>query len=268
MMTRASTPPTYELLARYYDTFFTFHLDWYRQARRQLLGKIFAQVRVACDLACGTGTTALELARLGIKLYGVDLSPTMCRLARAKATRAGRAGANVSIIRGDMRNFRLPAPVDLVTCEFDALNYVPQKSDLSRVAGAVARALRPGGHFYFDVNNRLAFQKIWPGMGWFERRGVAMLLRGGYDERRDKGWTDVEWFVRRKGCWRRFHERVEQVSWTRAEVIRTLRTAGFGRIVARDAVAFFHGDPRIRPGCRTFYVAQMMAKGSTTHHRL
>jgi len=135
------------------------------------------------------------LAQRGIKVYGVDLSPVMCRLARSKAR---RAGANVNISPADMRTFRLPEPVDLITCEFDAVNHVPRKSDLARVASAVARALRPGGYFYFDVNNRLAFQKIWPGTSWFEKPGVVMVMRGAYDERRDKGLTDVEWFVLRK----------------------------------------------------------------------
>jgi SAM-dependent methyltransferase len=124
------------------------------------------------------------------------------------------------------------------------------------VANAVARALRPGGYFYFDVNNRLAFQKIWPGTWWSEKPGVVMVMRGGYDQRRDKGWTDAEWFIRRKGGWRRFCERVEEVAWTRTEVLQTLRAAGFRRVRARDAIAFFRGDPRIRSGCRTFYVAQ------------
>ena len=250
---RTPISQTYTLLARYYDQFFTFHLEWYRQARRRLLGGILPEVRAACDLACGTGTTALELARHGIRVYGVDLSPTMCRLARAKAR---RVGAQVTIIPADMRTFRLPEPVDLVTCEFDAVNHVPRKSDLARVANAVARALRPDGYFYFDVNNRRAFQKIWPGTWWAEKPGVVLLLRGGYDEHRDKGWEDVEWFIRRKGGWRRFRERVEQVAWTRTEVVQTLRTAGFQRIRSTDALAFFRADPRIRSGCRTFYVAQ------------
>lgn len=248
-----SSSRTYTLLARYYDQFFTFHVEWYRQARRRLLGEILPQVRVACDLACGTGTTALEFAQAGIKVYGVDLSPTMCRIARTKASPA----AKIAIILGDMRTFRLPEPVDLITCEFDALNHVPRKSDLARVAKAVARALRPGGYFYFDVNNRLAFQRIWGEQAsWAEKPGVVMVMRGGYDMRRDKGWTDVEWFIRRKGCWRRFHERVEQVAWTRTEVLQTLHGAGFRRISAHDAIAFFRGDRRIRAGCRTFYVAQ------------
>jgi hypothetical protein len=36
----------------------------------------------------------------------------------------------------------------------------------------------------------------------------------------------------------------------------TLRKAGFDRISAFDATPFFTGDPKIRPGCRTFYLAR------------
>ena len=37
------------------------------------------------DLGCGTGSTAVALARQGIRMFAVDLSPTMCRLARLNA---------------------------------------------------------------------------------------------------------------------------------------------------------------------------------------
>ncbi|MGH7867991.1 MAG: class I SAM-dependent methyltransferase, partial [Candidatus Dormibacteraceae bacterium] len=67
----------------------------------------------ACDLACGTGTTALELASRGIKVFAVDLSPIMCRITRQKAI---CARAKINVLLGDMRTFRLPEPVDLITC--------------------------------------------------------------------------------------------------------------------------------------------------------
>ena len=113
---------------------------------------ILPHVETACDLACGTGTTALILARKGINMYAVDLSPLMCRIAREKA---GRARLPVRVLRADMRSFRLPESVDLVTCEYDALNHVPRRADLRMVAKAVERVLRPGGHFFFDVNTPL-----------------------------------------------------------------------------------------------------------------
>jgi SAM-dependent methyltransferase len=103
-MPEASANRPYALLAQYYDQFFPSHLFRYRRAWQRFLGKIFPRVRSAGDLACGTGTTALESARRGIRVFAVDLSPTMCRLARAKAR---HASVPIIIIRGDMRVGRL-----------------------------------------------------------------------------------------------------------------------------------------------------------------
>ena len=75
-----------------------------------------------------------------------------------------------------------------------------------------ARGLRPGGYFYFDVNNSLAFEKIWPGTWWIEKPGLALVMRGGYDSARDKGWTKAEWFIRGHCCWRRYRENIEQIA--------------------------------------------------------
>jgi SAM-dependent methyltransferase len=122
----AVTHRPYKLLADYYDLFFTAHLSWYRRARLQILEKILLQARSACDLASGTGTTATELARRGIKVFAVDLSPAMCRLTRAKAQ---RAGTPVSVYRADTRTFRLPEPVGLIACEYDAIRQQPDPTD-------------------------------------------------------------------------------------------------------------------------------------------
>ncbi|MGH7867990.1 MAG: hypothetical protein ACREP9_10280 [Candidatus Dormibacteraceae bacterium] len=116
--------------------------------------------------------------------------------------------------------------------------------------------MRPGGYFYFDVNNRMAFQKIWPGTWETETPAVKLIMTGGYDRARDRGWTDVKWLARTGNPWRQIRERVEQVSWTAKEIRKALHDAGFGKIRAWDATLFFLGDARIRPGCRTFYLAQ------------
>ena len=248
---RANRP--YARLAQYYDHFFTSHLPAYRRARERILGKIFRHTRRACDLACGTGTTAVELARRGIQVYAVDLSPAMCGLAREKAR---RAGSTVAVIRSDMQTFRLPERVDLITCEYDAVNHVPRKSDLARVARAAASALQPGGYFYFDVNNRRHLETNWPGAFCAEKRGVVMIMRGSYDRRRARGCVDFDWFVRERGRWRRFEERVEEVWWSASEIRRALCAAGFTNIRAWDARTFSRGRERFPAGCRTFYLAQ------------
>jgi SAM-dependent methyltransferase len=246
-------PTPYKWLARYYDRIFAFGRTWSAAARQQILGPILPHVESACDLACGTGTTALLLARQGIRMFAVDLSPEMCRIAREKAR---RARVPLRVLRADMRRFRLPEPVDLVTCEFDALNHVPRKADLALVAKAVARALRPGGHFYFDVNNRLAFRQAWP-LTWFlEIPGAALVMHGGSDPARDRAWSDIEWFIREGRVWKRRREHVEEVCWSRSEIRSTLRDAGFGPIRSWDAGPFFGKTAGVRPGHRTIYLAR------------
>jgi SAM-dependent methyltransferase len=242
----------YELLAVYYDRLFEPIRAPMGRARREILGDILNRAEAACDLACGTGTTAVELARRGIRMYAVDVSPQMCRLARRKAR---EAGVRMRVLHADMRNFRLQETVDLVTCEFDAINHVPRKADLDRVARAVARGLRPGGWFFFDVNNRLAFEKVWTGTWRHELPGVVLVMHGGFDRRRQKGWTNAEWFIRKGNCWRRTLERVEQVAWTATEIRQSLHHAGFSSIRSWDQAPFVR-EWKIAPGYRTIYLAR------------
>ncbi len=243
----------YRLLAPNYDRFFEGARAYMGGARRKILGGILPRTTVACDLACGTGTTAVALARRGIKMYAVDASTTMCREARRKAR---RAEVDVRVLRADMRSFRLPELVDLVTCEFDALNHVPRKQDLIRVTRAVANALRSGGYFFFDVNTRLAFQKFWPTTWWQEMPGVVLCMHGGYDRRRDKGWSNIELFVRKGKLWQRSRARVEEVAWSDEEIRRSLRSAGFVTIRAWDEAPFVRGLWKIPAGCRFLYLAR------------
>jgi SAM-dependent methyltransferase len=249
----AMADSSYKLLALYYDRLFEPIRAPMGRVREKVLADILGRAEAACDLACGTGTTAVELARRGIRMYAVDASHGMCRLARQKAR---EAGVRVRVLHADMRSFRLPETVDLVTCEFDAVNHVPRKADLDRVARAVAKALRPGGWFFFDVNNLLAFEKVWPGTWRNELPGVVLVMHGGYDRRRQKAWSNAEWFIRKGGTWRRTVERVEEVAWTPAEIRKSLRRAGFSSIRAWDEAPFVQSEWPIAPGYRTIYLAR------------
>jgi SAM-dependent methyltransferase len=221
-------------------------------AREKILAKVLPGVGSACDLGCGTGTTALSLAKQGIRMFAVDLSPGMCRVAREKAK---RAAVPLRVIRSDMRTFRLPEPVDLILCEFDALNHVPSKSGLDMVARSAAGALNRGGYFFFDVNHRPGFQSYWRGAMWVEQPGVVLVMRNGNNAENDRAWCDVEWFIKEGTLWRRHREHVEEVCWSGEEIQKALTGAGFDHVRAWDATPFFN-QPEIRPGCRSVYLAR------------
>jgi SAM-dependent methyltransferase len=249
----------YRWLAQYYDAVFGSFREPMDTARNRLLHRILPAAGSVCDLACGGGDTALEMARSGKKVYAVDLSAGMCKLAREKAS---AAGLPLRVIRGDMRTFRLPEPVDLITCEYDALNHVPRKEDLCKVAEAVARALKPGGHFYFDVNNRKGFRQYWCTTFWIEKPGLALVMRNGNDHARDRAWCDVEWFIREGALWRRRKERVEEVCWSGEEMRRALHGAGFDKIRTWDGGQYF----KMQRGCRTIYLARKQAGRLPARH--
>ena len=76
----------YEALAANYDRLtndvdYRATVDFYRD----ILAQEGLHPRTAVDLACGTGTVSLLLARQGLDVTGVDLSEEMLTMAQQKA---------------------------------------------------------------------------------------------------------------------------------------------------------------------------------------
>lgn len=91
----------------------------------------------AIDLACGTGDIALEVARRGSNVIGLDITPRMVEIARRK-TSAGR----VNWLVGDMTAVPMISECcDLVTTGYGLRN-VP---DLTQALREIHRILKPGG---------------------------------------------------------------------------------------------------------------------------
>ena len=99
----------------------------------------------AGDIACGPGHFAAYLSTYGIPVFAADMSTAMIRLARR---RYGRR--RITFLVQDMRNLALPCAVDLLTCNFDSLNYLVRYADLRRALMAFRFNLNPLGHLIFD----------------------------------------------------------------------------------------------------------------------
>ena len=162
----------------------------------------------ALDLACGTGDIAFALAARGARVTGLDITPRMLQLARAKPA-AIRA---VTFVAGDMMALPFPdASFDLVTTGYGIRN-VPR---IEPALDEIRRVLRPGGLLLsldFDRPHNAPVRAVYLGyltvvgsaLGWILHRdpdtyryipesirrypgaaGVAaMLERSGFDDSR------------------------------------------------------------------------------------
>ncbi len=98
------------------------------------------------DAGCGTGRYAIELARRGYVVVGVDRSPELIAVAAQSVTDRHRA---VSFRVGDLLDLD-PARYDAILCR-GVLNDFVEARSRQNVFPAFASALRPGGVLILDV---------------------------------------------------------------------------------------------------------------------
>lgn len=135
------TSNTYQQIhARHYDRIYAekpyadearFVARWLPEAGRVL------------DLACGTARHAVELARLGFQVTGLDYSAHLLEHAAANVQ---AAGVEIELLEQDMRRPEVPAGTfDGVTCLFDSIGYPQSNEGVLQTLRAARECLRPGG---------------------------------------------------------------------------------------------------------------------------
>ncbi|MFN2303918.1 MAG: class I SAM-dependent DNA methyltransferase [Anaerolineales bacterium] len=110
------------------------------------------------DVACGEGSFAVEFARQGYNITGIDQSSQMIRLAQQRAV---AENVSVEFLVEDMRALPNKSEFDLVTCWFDSLNYLLTVRDLNDAFKNAYDALRPGGFYMFDMNTIYGLAVSW-----------------------------------------------------------------------------------------------------------
>lgn len=108
------------------------------EARRLLAGR-----RTIVDVGCGSGRHAALLAEAGFDVIGIDSSPAMVEVARAR-----ESGAAFEV--GDLFEWRPPAAVDGVLCR-GVFNDIVEDERRRRGFRSLAEMLRPGGLLVFSV---------------------------------------------------------------------------------------------------------------------
>lgn len=195
------------------------------------------------DIPCGTGRHAVELARRGFEVTGVDFSPEYIELARASAAEAEVAPQFVVC---DMREFTSGERFDAAFCYFGSFGYFAEDDD-EKFARAVAQSIRPGARFLIEGHIAETLLPIFRERDWTwlgpPEHGVRLI--------QDRNWNTesgrvevVTTFIDGDGT-----ERAETSMrvYTYPELRRLLQRAGFSSVQLLDGktgMAFRFGAER------------------------
>lgn len=102
------------------------------------------------ELAVGSGRIAVPIARTGISVIGVDLSPGMLSVASALGEEHGVSDL-LDLRVGDLREPPVDETVPLVICPFRSLLHMADEDEKLRALRAAHDLLQPDGHLIFDV---------------------------------------------------------------------------------------------------------------------
>jgi SAM-dependent methyltransferase len=184
------------------------------------------------DLACGHGRIANPLAERGLRVTGLDATSLFLDLARKDAA---ERGVEVEYVEGDMRALPWTERFDRVLCWFTSFGYFSDEEN-RQVLLDVCQALKPGGVFAVEMNNRDGLiAGRWEPESVAERGEDRMIDRRGFDLQTSR--SRDERTIIRDGRSRAFTFSLR--TFTAAELQDWLRAAGF-----RDTFAYGEdGEP-------------------------
>lgn len=159
-------------------------IDFYRT----LAFEIMERRGTILELGCGTGRVTLQLAKMGIHVTGLDLSPSMLAIASKKSQDL----QNVHWVEANMQYFELGELFDLIIIPGHSFQFMLTPADQISCLLSIKRHLAPSGTLIIHINHD---DIDWLG-GLSKGRGVDFELVGEYCHSPEEG------SVRERVAWR------------------------------------------------------------------
>ena len=179
------------------------------------------------DLACGSGSLALELAARGCDVIGVDGSADMLAIAREKAA---AAGADILFLCQDMQQLDLYGAVDTAFCLLDSLSHIRSTRELAEIFRRLGLFIAPEGLLLFDVNTPYKHREILGENTFvYEKEEFLCLWRNRFNRERCETAMWLDFFLADEDgeTYRRYTDEVHERAYAMATWKRLLQEAGF-----------------------------------------
>ena len=180
------------------------------------------------DIPCGMGRLTIPMAKSGLRMTGVDLTPEYIRRARRGAR---RARVNAEFLCSDMREIDFDEEFDAAFNWWGSFGYFSEADNLV-FCRKTFRALKPGGRFLVEGPNKTRWLADFCQQVEYTTGGVRVAQRPRWNGRTNRVHTS--WTLQRGR--QTEHKAVSFRLYNGSEMRRLLRAAGF-----RD-VRLFSGE--------------------------
>ncbi|BCI60969.1 class I SAM-dependent methyltransferase [[Clostridium] leptum] len=247
---------SYEAFADFYDAL-TSNIDYSAWAEHllRLFERHGQNPKLLLDLACGTGSLALELMdkRPDMEMICADGSEAMLSIARQKSLDAGK---DLLFLHQSMQNIDLYGTVDGAVCTLDSLNHLVREEDVRRTLERVSLFLEPGCFFLFDVNTPYKHREILGNHAFvYDLPQVYCVWQCSYQEKKMEVSIDMDFFAKHGASYTRSGECFKERAYEHPTLCRWLGEAGLEVLEVLDGLTL---DPPQEHTQRLVYVTRKM----------
>ncbi len=217
---------SYDNFSRYYDLL-TDNVEYQKRADYfcRLLSLCGIKGGILLDLACGTGSISVEMAKRGFDVIGVDSSIGMLNAARQKAFESGE---QILLLNQSMDALDLYGTVDCAVCVLDSINHLDDAEQVKRTFRMVSLFMNPGGAFAFDVNTLYKHKHILGDNAFvYDLDELYCVWQNSYNDNDGSVDISLDFFEEDDGAYYRSGESFTEQAYDLAEISAWLEEAGF-----------------------------------------
>lgn len=236
----------YGMFAQFYDTLlreegfdYSFLADHLLRVFREYAGK---EPQTMLDLACGTGSLALQLYHRGKDMIAVDGSPEMLAIAQEKCF---REQADILFVCQELSELDLYGTVQGAVCTLDSINHLIVQADLEAFFKRLYCFLEPGSFFLFDCNTRYKQETVLADNCFvLETDQLFCVWQNSYDAQTQLTEIELDFFVQEAPFYRRYRETFAERVYSPQALEGMLKAAGFCLIDILDGYTMDHPTPK------------------------
>lgn len=224
---------SYNSFASVYDEL-TLNVDYKNRAEfvQSILNRYGITDGLLLDLACGTGSMAVELSKMGYEVIATDASPDMLMEAQNKAYDNEQS---IMFLCQRMEETDLYGTVRAVVCSLDSINHLSDVDTVRKTFDTLKNFVDDKGIMVFDVNTLYKHQNVLGNNTFvYDEKNVFCVWQNHLlqDERTVN--INLDFFCKNGELYERFNENFNETAFTDEEITSAVESAGF-RVLERLA---------------------------------